>query len=275
MLRSARLAALVVVASCQSTQPRPAVLRVAPAPVASSSPQPLQPRAQVRPRLFAAFQRTCYLNTAAVLRCWGADLIDGAIGRATRPQVIATGVRDVALGDTHACVVSAGGDLSCWGWDNDGALGSVPVDVCDGESQEQPCARAPSTVGGLPRVTAVAASINHTCALTAGRVVYCWGSNQTGQLGRHTVDTCDQRLCSRQPGVVEGLDRVSALAVGEGFGCALRDDGKVWCWGSNDQGELGRGTVDDQTHLSPRPVRLPRKALSIEAGSHHVCALTA
>src|SRR5687767_13378425 len=88
--------------ACQSAPPRPAVLRVAPAPARSDDPRPAQQRVESRSRLFAAFQRTCYLNTGGVLRCWGADLINGVIGRATRPQVVATAVANMALGDTHA-----------------------------------------------------------------------------------------------------------------------------------------------------------------------------
>jgi alpha-tubulin suppressor-like RCC1 family protein len=273
--RRVTLVGVAFLFACQGAPPRPAVLRVAPAPADSSDVRPTQQRVEARSRLFAAFQRTCYLNSGGVLRCWGADLINGVIGRATRPQVVATAVDSMALGDTHACAVRAGGDVSCWGWDNDGALGVPPVDFCDNESREQPCAKIPTVVGGLPRVTAVAASVNHTCAVTATRAVYCWGSNQFGQLGRRSVDTCDQRLCSRQPGVVEGLDQVTGLALGNGFSCALRADGRVWCWGANDQGELGRGTVDDETHLTPQPVVLPRKAVALESGSDHVCALTA
>jgi len=273
--RRVTLAGVALFFGCQSAPPRPAVFRVAPAPADSADPRPAQPHAQARSKLFAAFQRTCYLNTGGVLRCWGADLINGVIGRATRPQVVATGVASVALGNTHACAVRAGGEVSCWGWDNDGALGVSTADSCDNGEGEQPCARVPTVVSGLPRVNEVAAGPNHTCALSAARVVYCWGSNQYGQLGRRTVDTCGERLCSRQAGAVDGVDQVTDLALGNGFSCGLRSDGVVWCWGGNDQGELGRGTVDDETHLGPQPVQLPHKVIAIESGSDHVCALTA
>jgi alpha-tubulin suppressor-like RCC1 family protein len=53
--------------------------------------------------------------------------------------------------------------------------------------------------------------------------------------------------------------------------CAVADDGKVWCWGSNGFGELGDGTTVDSS--SPIPVRLPRPAIDVSAGYAHTCAV--
>lgn len=62
-----------------------------------------------------------------------------------------------------------------------------------------------------------------------------------------------------------------ALAVGSEHACLLSGTGEVWCWGRNEEGELGDGTTVDRA----RPVQvrgLPGPALEIAAGPQHTCA---
>lgn len=84
-----------------------------------------------------------------------------------------------------------------------------------------------------------------------------------------------------EPGAVEALStrlppadyRASALAIGGGHACALRDEGAVECWGRNEYGELGDGTMVDRA--SPvRVLELP-PVVEITAGMVHTCARTA
>jgi alpha-tubulin suppressor-like RCC1 family protein len=46
------------------------------------------------------------------------------------------------------------------------------------------------------------------------------------------------------------LSGVVRITTGYAFACALRTDGRVWCWGYNGNGELGDGTG-----LDPLPRR--------------------
>ena len=88
----------------------------------------------------------------------------------------------------------------------------------------------------------VRAGSYETCARRADGTIWCWGSNQFGQLGDGT--TTD----SPTPVQVQGLADMIALAVGEGFACAVKGDGTVWCWGQNkDSGALGDGTEVDRS----------------------------
>ena len=90
-----------------------------------------------------------------------------------------------------------------------------------------------SVVGLSGPVTAVAAGVNHTCAVTAAGGAVCWGSNSGGQLGDGTgVD----RLT---PVNVAGLTvGVASVASGYRYSCALLTNGGVKCWGLNFMGSL-------------------------------------
>jgi alpha-tubulin suppressor-like RCC1 family protein len=73
----------------------------------------------------------------------------------------------------------------------------------------------------------------YACALTTGGQVWCWGSNDSGQLG----GAGDSGPTPRQV-PIEG-DGVVEISAGLQHACARQADGTVWCWGSNAGGELG------------------------------------
>src|SRR5205807_1115612 len=118
------------------------------------------------------------------------------------------------------------------GW----AAGAVALAVaaCGGEtSPTQPAARtfARVSAGGV-----------HTCGVTSGGAVYCWGSNSVGQLGDGATTG------GSAPGLVAG--GVSFAAVGGAGGahtCGVTAGGVAYCWGRNSNGQLGDGTTTDRS----------------------------
>jgi alpha-tubulin suppressor-like RCC1 family protein len=136
---------------------------------------------------------------------------------------------------------------------------------------------ASSAASGLaipPGVTAVTTNFAHTCALTASRTVYCWGLNDFGQLGDNT--TTD----SHTPVEVTGAGSdgiVTQVAAGLIHTCALLDEGQVYCWGDNEDGQLGDSNT--LSSLWPIPVGTPNDpintATAIASGGYHSCALLA
>ena len=68
-----------------------------------------------------------------------------------------------------------------------------------------------------------------------------------------------------------GISDAVAVRAGGDVTCALRESGRVSCWGENDFGQLGDGTEDD----APTPVEVTgiTDAVSIAAGSKSSCAV--
>ena len=210
---------------------------------------------------------TCALTTDGGVKCWGynryGQLGDGpSFLRRTRPvdvSGLSAGVTDVMAGQQHTCALVAGGGVKCWGYNLDGQLGdgtttsqNVPVDVSELSSGVTALAQGQS---------------DHTCALTSGGGVKCWGLNYYGQLGDGTTTT------RSSPFDVSGLSS-GVIAVAGGFfhTCAVTSAGRVVCWGNNYLGQLGNGVPAG--HSLPVAVRgLGTGVTAVAAGGNHTCAL--
>ena len=211
---------------------------------------------------------TCALTAGGGVLCWGfngtGQLGDGTTTDRLVPTTVwglASGTAQVSAGGSHTCALTTGGGVVCWGWNYSGQIG-------DGTDSTR---MTPTAVSGLANgVAVVAAGGSHTCALTTGGGVMCWGANANGQLGDGT--TTSRRLT---PTAVSGLTSgITAIAAGGAHTCALAADGSVLCWGSNLLGQLGDGTTTDRT--TPTPVSgLASGVVSIAVRGPHTCALTA
>ena len=105
------------------------------------------------------------------------------------------------------------------------------------------------------------------CVTTAGGVK-CWGKNEFGQLGDGTYAN------KNTPVDVIGLSSgVIGLGAAEAHTCALTTAGGVKCWGKNDHGQLGDGTLADKN--TPVDVSgLSSDVMAVSANGFHSCALT-
>lgn len=223
---------------------------------------------------FASFSHTCAIAAGGV-QCWGANesgqLGDGLVSKHTpvpvRVKGLAGPIEAVAAGGGHSCALEAGGALVCWGLNSRRQLGL----------EEPPVVPRPTAVSGLPSpVTAVAAGLDHTCAIAAGKP-WCWGVGTHGQLGSVATDRCGGyqtvEVCSASPLEVDGIANASALALGDFHSCALAS-GDIYCWGLNLRGQLG-GAKETSRAKPQRVSGLPGPADAIAAGGNHSCALVA
>lgn len=226
----------------------------------------------------------------SVTYCWGLNasgqLGDGTTTERTKPQAVpGTSGSVVSAGLNHTCGLNLdiGGDL-CWGGNDNGQLGdgttigkTSPVGICF------------PTCGALATFNALSAGGSHTCA-EAGSFVpgsyyvsfaaYCWGANANGQLGDGTTTQRTSPvlvgggLSFAVDGVSGGGQHTCGLAAaGAGIPFNLVTAGTAYCWGANDNGQLGDGTTTQRT--SPVPVGGGLSFVVVSAGGSHTCGLTA
>ena len=217
----------------------------------------------------AGGDHSCALSPGGGVRCWGAN-DHGQLGNARVAAVgrnVAVTVDSVsaaiavAAGSRHSCSLGATGDVSCWGFNAAGQLGRA-----DGKRTDSPQA---TVVAGFGPAIALAAGGEHTCAIAVDRRVWCWGANNSGELGNESLVNSDRAV------PVVGLDDAIAVTAGSHSTCALRSTGDVWCWGSNADGQLGVGDTSGTVRPSPQRVDGLSGVTAIAAGLAHVCAVAA
>lgn len=140
----------------------------------------------------AGFEHSCALDDAGVAWCWGSNLfgqlgIDASTTVVREPTAVAGGHTFAVLdaGAHYACGVTTEGAGFCWGFNNNGQQGTDSASTCvDPQNQANvACNLAPVPVEGGLTFASVSAATQHTCALTADSVAYCWGLGTLGQLG--------------------------------------------------------------------------------------------
>jgi len=215
---------------------------------------------------------SCAVATGGAGYCWGLNLTgqigDSSVMSRSTPTAVTRGLSfaQLANGGTFTCGITATDSTAyCWGWNDDGELGSRPVETCLTPGGVEPCSRAPIAVGGGRRFLAISAGARHVCALAVDSTAYCWGNNATGQLGNGT--TADTAL----PVAVSGGRKFKELTLGFDHSCGLTAAGDAYCWGDNTWGQLGEATTS--VALEPTAVTGGIIFLALSAGSEHTCGI--
>jgi alpha-tubulin suppressor-like RCC1 family protein len=189
----------------------------------------------------AGYSYTCATRSDGTLWCWGYNLF-GELGNGnTTNQDLPQQVTDPAgigwtsavAGGDHTCATRSDTTLWCWGKNLEGELGignttnqDLPQQVTD-----------PASTGW----SSAASGGFHTCA-TRTHALWCWGENTSGQLG--TGGTTGSDLPQRV--VMPTGTGWSLIAAGSFHSCATHTGRTLWCWGNNNQGQLGIGSTTSQ-----------------------------
>lgn len=223
--------------------------------------------------------QTCARLANSTLQCWGdnssGQLGPGSLVQSTTPvgvltSTTVTAATAVSAGSAHNCALFSG-TVGCWGWNADGQLG--------GNFRRSSTA---SAVPGITTASSITAGGWHNCAVLPNGSINCWGDNAFGQLGNGTL------IDSSTPVAVSGIinsgptlgvtTTTTAVAAGSARSCALitttttnTTTRTVRCWGDNDQGQLGNGSLTNSS--TPVTVTGMSTATAITGGFNHSCAL--
>ncbi len=217
-----------------------------------SAVQPVGGQAYVALR--AGPESTCGLVANGDLFCWGGSEVEGD---GFTPHVVQTGFGFTALsfggsggGRGEVCAIGADSTLYCFGYEVHSLLPQptpTAVTLPGGSKPGQ------AAVGGTwqPLMGLPYAYALHHCGVSTTGVVFCWGSNDYGQLG-------DSSMVDRAiPTVVAGLTDVASVTTGGIHSCVLTHDGTAYCWGWNGRGQLGIGSDRDHVTTPMRVLSAP------------------
>jgi alpha-tubulin suppressor-like RCC1 family protein len=222
-------------------------------------------------KIASTYWHSCALKTDGTVACWGGNgsgqLGDNTTMDRNAPVVPAIdGVADIAVGSDHTCAIKTGGTgtpgIYCWGSNSSGQLGTatagntlVPTIIS-------------TTISPLP--VQISAGSEHTCVRfggASGGAVKCWGDDYDGELGDgHMV------AGGPSPVAVVGLADATWISTRTRHNCAVRNDGTVVCWGSNDRGQLGDATSTNRSQIVT--AKNLTGIIQVECGDESACAIT-
>jgi alpha-tubulin suppressor-like RCC1 family protein len=229
----------------------------------------------------AGSYHNCGLGSNGQVYCWGGDDY-GQLGNLTSvgsntstPLLVEGGHAFTQLipAEYHNCALTSSGETYCWGYNKFGQLGNN-INIDDSYSTNP----IPALVAGVPAFVQLAAGDNHSCGLTADGKAYCWGKNLYGQLGSSTNNNTNTATPTPTEVTAAGLPAFDQLVAGSNHTCGRTSNGKAYCWGHNNVGQLGNDTNNNDTP-NPTPTEVtmgtPPAFVQLTAGGSHTCGLTA
>jgi alpha-tubulin suppressor-like RCC1 family protein len=235
---------------------------------------------------------TCAILFSGAVKCWG-DNFRGQLGLGNKNNIgdspgelentpaINLGispVKQIALNGDHTCALLQDTTLRCWGKNILGQLGYGNNVDFGGNAGETP------NIKTVPITDAAQIELggNHTCMVTVGKNVRCWGQNADGQLGYGNTNTIGDDELPASAGFVSLGGAVQQLSRGANHSCVLLEDNRISCWGQNLDGQLGYGNTnnigntefpEDAGTVKIESDATQGKVIKIFSGNSHNCVL--
>jgi alpha-tubulin suppressor-like RCC1 family protein/Tfp pilus assembly major pilin PilA len=229
----------------------------------------------------AGTQGTCAIASNDKLYCWG-NGINGEIGDdeyASYNQPVAVhvdgqiggeAILSISTSTYFSCAISSSHRAFCWGGGWNGQLGNGTTG-----SYGQPIAIDTTGVLNGKTIKALSTGWDHTCVIASDDKAYCWGANRSGEIGDGTKTQRTSPVAVNTAGALNGKT-IKSISAGVSTTCVIASDDNAYCWGQNDIGELGDGTIVEKTlptavfktgALGSRPLK------SISTAGWHTCVI--
>ena len=214
-------------------------------------------------QISASDLHTCGQTTDNLVYCWGNNEF-GQLGinshtRRVRPVPVKGGRSFVHVntGAFYSCALTSTYLAFCWGSNSQGQLG-------DGTTTDR---LIPVAVGGGHQFHRLVAGGAHTCAVNLESAGYCWGDNGFFKLGDGS--SVAMRVL---PSPIAGGISFQQVTAGNGHTCGVATDNTAYCWGLNDDGQLGDGTLTRRQ--TPQPVAGGVGFRQTVAAATHTCGVS-
>ncbi|MCK6511064.1 hypothetical protein L6R29_13965 [Myxococcota bacterium] len=176
--------------------------------------------------------------------CWGWGMA-GQLGTGSTPMFGAVApilglsrIKQLSAGSTHTCARLEDGTVKCWGNNNNGQLGNGTA----GNTSPNPL-----LVIEVSGAQDISAGHSSTCAILKDGTAKCWGSDLSGNLG--VGDRPGWSFQEPTPLPVQEFRNGIQISAGTSHTCATSNDGTAFCWGNNNDGQLG-GSKPDSTRTA-------------------------
>jgi len=204
---------------------------------------------------------SCGIKSNGTIWGWG-DNSDGQLGDGTRIQRtspiqigIDTNWKLITIGDFYTLGLRTNGTLWAWGRNSSGQLG-------DGTNISR---LIPNIIGNSTWII-VDAGDAHTIGIKSNKTLWAWGNNLSGQIGNGTFGNIYNTAI-----LISSDTNWSKVSAGGNHSLAIKNNGTLWSWGSNDAGQLGDGTTVNK--ITPIQIGTDTTWVSISAGYRHSIAL--
>lgn len=167
----------------------------------------------------------------------------------------------LSCGDEHTAIVTGNNKLYMFGSNNWGQLGLGSKSAIN----------KPTCIKALKpeKVKLAACGRNHTLVSTDTGGVYAAGGNNEGQLG---LGDTDDRDTFHQIGFFTPTDIIKQLSAGANTSAALTEDGKLFMWGDNSEGQIG---LKNKSNVCiPHEVTVGKPISWISCGYYHSAFVT-
>jgi len=189
----------------------------------------------------------------------------GELGHSTKFNLGPMKVEDIPLCSDVACgryftlALTKTGEVYSWGFRGEHSLlgrlfGYAPRSPLGYVVEHNQT--APQKVSLPEKVVSIAAGRAHCLAVGNSGKVYCWGSNDFGEVGNSEL-LLHQHKPTEIPEFVENEnEKVQRVVAGHNTSAAVTSQGRVYVWGRNEDFELGVSDEEITKLAEPKPTLL-------------------